>query len=114
LISAKKNDGSYLSFIPANKINSELKFRLDDANANHFRVGGSYVFQQNHPSEFETRTADYLLMYFGASATLKNMKWSLTCNNLLNKTYYDHLSRFKYYGIYNTGRSVIIGVTIPL
>jgi iron complex outermembrane receptor protein len=108
-ISAKKEDGSYLPFIPANKINSEVKFRK---NVSSFAVGGTYVFAQERPSEFERYTPGYFLLYTAAIATWKKTRWSLTCNNLLNKTYYDHLSRLKYYGVYNMGRNVVLGVTI--
>jgi len=43
-------------------------------------------------------------------------------NNLLNKAYYDHLSRFKpgrlsdedtTFGIYNQGRNITFGMNIP-
>jgi iron complex outermembrane receptor protein len=108
-ISAKKDDRSYLPFIPANKINGEVKFRK---NVSSMAVGGTYVFEQNRPAEFESYTPGYFLLYTVASATWKKTRWSLTCNNLLNKTYYDHLSRLKYYGVYNMGRNVVLGVTI--
>jgi iron complex outermembrane receptor protein len=109
LISAKKDDNSHLPFIPANKINSEIKLRKDLLS---FSLGGTYVFEQSRPAEFENNTPEYFLLYTSASATWKKTKWSLTCNNLLNKTYYDHLSRLKYYGVYNMGRNVVLGVTI--
>jgi iron complex outermembrane receptor protein len=38
---------------------------------------------------------------------------SLGCTNLFDKAYYDHLSRFKYFGIYNMGRNVYLNIHIP-
>jgi iron complex outermembrane receptor protein len=116
-ISARKADGNYLPFIPANKINSDLKYflrRNTKASNSSIRVGGTYVFAQNHPSDFETSTNAYFLLNAGGSLTGKRATWSLTCNNLLNKTYFDHLSRFKYYGIYNMGRNIVLCVNFLL
>jgi iron complex outermembrane receptor protein len=112
-IKAKKEDGTYLPFIPANKLNSEVKFHLKSGlkfSNSILRVGGNYVFQQNHPAEFETSTADYFLINAGVTTDWRKMNLSFTCNNLLNKTYYDHLSRFKYYGIANMGRNVVMAI----
>jgi iron complex outermembrane receptor protein len=113
MIKATKEDGSYLPFIPANKLNTEIKFHLKSGlrfSNPVFRVGGNYVFEQNHPAEFETSTSDYFLLNAGLTSDWKKMNLSLACNNLLNKTYYDHLSRFKYYGIANMGRNVVLAI----
>jgi iron complex outermembrane receptor protein len=111
-ISAKKSDGSYLPFIPANRVMSELRFRSEVKNGKNIllRAGVTYTFDQNHPAEFETRTARYLLIHAGLSAEINKIRYSLTCNNLLNENYYDHLSRFKYYGIGNMGRNIVLTI----
>jgi hypothetical protein len=31
----------------------------------------------------------------------------------LNTNYYDHLSRFKAYGIHNIGRNIVLNIQIP-
>jgi iron complex outermembrane receptor protein len=116
-ITAKRSDGEYLPFIPPNKINGGVRYFLDNVAAlknTVARIGLTHVFAQKHPAVFETSTPAYFLLDAGVSCERKQMKFSLTCNNLLNKTYYDHLSRFKYYGIYNMGRNVVLGVTISM
>ena len=114
-ISARKDEGGYLPFIPANKVMGELKLHtksIGKISSPVFRVGGNYVFDQNHPAQFETATNGYFLLNAGITGQLKKISLSLVCNNLLDKNYYDHLSRFKYYGIANMGRNIVIGMNI--
>lgn len=114
-ISARKDDRTYLPFTPANKINAELLYKTSKDHSNSFvRLGSNYFFEQNHVSEFETPTNDYTLLYAGVSLLTNKLRWSLTCNNLLNTNYYDHLSRFKYYGIHNMGRNVVLSINFSL
>ncbi len=113
------DNGNYLPFIPAPKLNSDLKFSFKNSKKiSEFSVkpGFTYVFMQDRPGDFETSTPDYYLVNASASITIKNSKSliqiSASGNNLLNRTYYDHLSRFKYYGIYNIGRNVSLNFKI--
>ncbi len=114
--------GQYLPFIPANKWHNEIRFTSTPSVKrlkNYFLTAGidSY-FKQNKPAQFETLTDAYYLINAGLGGNiiskLKIIKWSVMCNNLLNKVYYDHLSRFKPYSIYNIGRNVAVNVHIPL
>jgi iron complex outermembrane recepter protein len=116
-IEAEKSNGDPLPFIPANKISSEIRLRLPsntNFTNNSVRAGAAYIFDQDRAAEFETPTEGYLLMHAGAITHWRKCDISLTCNNLLNKNYYDHLSRFKYYGIANMGRSIVLGVNFKL
>lgn len=116
-IRAEKEDGSYLPFVPANKINSEIHIHfksIGKLTTPEFRFGNTYVFDQDRPAQFETATAAYSLLFFGVTGQWKKASLSLTCNNLLNKHYYDHLSRFKYYGIANMGRNIVLGINFKL
>lgn len=118
MIRAKTDGGNYLPFIPADRIDGNLKFELGDHgkwNDVYFRAGSQYYFPQNHPGQFETSTSDYTLLDAGIGTILKlnggkNMYMDLCCNNLLNKAYYDHLSRFKEYNIYNIGRNICLNL----
>lgn len=103
----------YLPFIPAQKINNEVKFKTDKFKKLthcYFSINYIYVLAQNKANQFETATPSYQLINAGIGADwpIKNklLNVSLSGNNLLNETYYDHLSRFKYFGIYNIGRSI--------
>ncbi len=113
------NNGNNLPFIAAPKLNSDIKLSFkNNKHINEFTVkpGITYIFKQNRPGNFETETPDYYLVNISASITIKHPKniiqLSVTGNNLLNNTYYDHLSRFKYYGIYNIGRNVSLNFKI--
>lgn len=112
-IEAQKNDGTYLPFIPANKLFSELQWHFKSINKvvnPGFRIGSQYAFSQDRPAEFETTTPGYWIVHAGVSLQYGLVNLSLVANNLLNENYYDHLSRYKYYGISNMGRSLIITV----
>lgn len=116
-IQAEKEDGSYLPFIPANKLTGEIRIHFNSVGAfaaPAFRVGETYVFDQDHPAQFETSTESYSLLFVGITGQIKKASLSLTCNNLLNKYYYDHLSRLKYYGIANMGRNIVLGINLKL
>ncbi len=116
-IVGQTNAHEYLPFIPAQKINNELKLKaseLGKLNNSFIMVGYTYVWAQNTPNQFETSTPAYDLVNAGMGTELRGKKnnfiISLVGTNLLNKAYYDHLSRFKYFGIYNIGRSVSLNL----
>lgn len=113
-------NGSYLPFIPANKIHSSVRYTFDIKNtAKDFYIlgGNDYVFEQHLPSANETKTNSYYLFNAGCGThviTKKNtISVSIICNNLFNTNYYDHLSRFKAYGIHNIGRNIVLNIKIP-
>jgi iron complex outermembrane receptor protein len=111
-IASRKQGGEPLPFIPANKLQSQVSYLF--TNITSVRFGGTYVFAQDHPAEFETRTSDYILFEAGATWQRPSSRFFITCNNLFNNNYYDHLSRFKYYGIANMGRNIVVGVNFNL
>ncbi len=120
-IIGKTDDGNYLPYIPAAKTGTTLKY-MHNASAAVQNVFGSvnfnYVFEQHHPATHETSTPSYYLLNasVGAKFIFKKgeVNVSLTGNNLLGAKYFDHLSRFKNYGIYNIGRNFVLNVGIPL
>lgn len=113
------DDGKYLPFIPAPRLNSDLKFSFTNSkkiSEISVKPGFTYVFAQDRPGDFETATPAYYLLNASASITIKNRRSIIEVfcsgNNLLNAVYYDHLSRFKYFGIYNIGRNISLGFKI--
>ena len=68
-----------------------------------------YSLAQNRIADNETSTPAYNLLNAGLvfefEAKSQKIQLNLSANNLLNETYYDHLSRYKLNGIYNAGRS---------
>lgn len=115
-----KATNSPLPFIPAASLNNELRFEpnikgLDDS---FIKVGLTNVFKQDRFDAFETQTNGYTLLDagVGTAVKLKNGKkinvW-VTGQNLTNKLYYNHLSRYKIAEIYNPGRNISFGVNVP-
>ena len=120
IVTGKLTDGTRLPFIPPAKWTHELRLKCGNGakvkNILAFAIMDHH-FPQEHPAQFETSTDAYWLLNAGASADLQTkynvITFTLTANNLLNKNYYDHLSRFKDYGIHNIGRNIVVHVTVP-
>ena len=116
----KSDNGNYLPYIPANRFTGEVKVQLKKTKkaSLQFKISCVNVEAQNKPSAFETRTKGYYLVNSVIAYTLhsgvRNISCSLTGNNLFNQVYYDHLSRFKYFGIYNVGRNISFNLYYPL
>jgi len=113
----KQENGDYLPLIPANTWRNTL--RTEFSIKKWLQQGYSSLtlestFAQNNVSTFETTTANYNLLNLGLGGDiyLKNIKFStsLSINNLLDKTYINHLSRLKNDGIFNQGRNIVLGV----
>jgi iron complex outermembrane receptor protein len=97
---------SPLPFIPAASLNNELRFEpningLDDS---FIKVGLTNVFKQDRIDIFETETDGYTLLDAGIGTSFKTRNGKLnvwvTGQNLTNKLYYNHLSRYKLAGIF--------------
>ena len=117
----KKDDGSNLPLIPANKWNNTFKgeFELKNWLKEGFAtLNIESTFAQNNNSEFETRTNDYTLVNLGLGGKITINKsvfnFNLNANNVLDKTYVSHLSRLKNDGIPNIGRNIILGVNFTI
>lgn len=115
-----KATNSPLPFIPATSINNEIRFeppfnKLDDS---FIKIGLNNVLKQNRIDMFETITDSYTLLDAGVGTSFKTKKGKMsvwiTGQNLTNKRYFNHLSRYKLPGIYNAGRNVSFGINVPL
>lgn len=113
----KLDNGIYLPFIPAYKVASSIRYEKNlkrKITSCFIEAEYLYLFRQDHPSVFETATADYGLINLFSGATLKashgNWRLGFNITNLTNSTYADHLSRIKYYGLYNPGINFVISV----
>lgn len=110
-------DGSNLPFIPAYKWTSSVRFEKNmpyNISNLHVEPEFIYVFSQTNPAQFETSTPAYFLLNLSSGITIPkpkgNWKIGLTANNLTNKAYFDHLSRLKYYGLYNQGINFVLSL----
>ncbi|RZK47981.1 MAG: TonB-dependent receptor, partial [Pedobacter sp.] len=113
-------DDSALPFIPAASLNNELRFEpnVKGLDNSFVKVGLTNVFKQNRFDAFETQTDGYTLLDAGVGTSFKVKRGKInvwvTGQNLTNKLYYNHLSRYKPVGIYNAGRNVSFGVSVPI
>jgi iron complex outermembrane receptor protein len=111
---------SPLPFIPSASLNNELRFEptIKGLKDSYVKVGLTNVFKQDRFDSFETETKGYTLIDagIGTSLKVKNGKVNLwvTGQNLTNKLYYSHLSRYKPAGIYNPGRNISVGISVPI
>ncbi len=111
------DDGSYLPFIPAYRLNTSVKAKKPLSGHRHIAYIEpelQYVFKQSHPAQFETATPGYLLINIYSGIDIisgkGNWKLALACKNLTDKKYMDHLSRLKYYGLSNEGINFVFSV----
>ncbi|MEI6594320.1 MAG: TonB-dependent receptor [Bacteroidota bacterium] len=114
------NDGTYLPFMPQNKLNNEIVLRgkvFTKINNSFMRVGYNYVFAQNNVAvnEFTTPAYNIVNLSFGGVVKMFKQKFIIAVgiNNLLNELYYDHLSRLRPYGVYNIGMNAFINIKVP-
>lgn len=115
---SKTKDGNYTPFIPAQKISPSVQYgfglkRLDNLSV---FTNADYCFAQNNVYPGEIATPRYILWNAGISAVVHQENtaydFSISANNLLNTAYYDHLSRFKYFGLLNVGRNITLMLKI--
>ncbi|HAN79102.1 MAG TPA: hypothetical protein DCQ31_15720 [Bacteroidales bacterium] len=119
-VTGKKANGDYLPFIPANKINIELRLekeKLGFLQNAYVKINSLTAFNQNNPAPDEEKTAGYNLFDFGIGANIKistqKLAIGLSANNIFDKKYVDHLSTLKEVGYFNPGRNIALSVKIP-
>ncbi len=83
----------------------------------YLSLGIDLISKQNRYDAFETVTDGYALINasIGTDLMLGKTKttWFISGSNLTNKSYFDHLNRLKYVGVYNPGRDITFGIVIP-
>lgn len=105
--------GEYLPYMPANKFTPEIRYETQKEQRSIYIFGNTnFVAGQPLANTYENPTPAYYLVNMGAGITWKkrrlNYSLSLIGNNLLNEAYYDHLSRFKNFGLLNIGRDISV------
>lgn len=118
-----------LPFIPAASLRNEIKFEpnIKSLKSSYISIGLDSYFAQNRIESFETSTSGYSLLRAGIGTAFnvgkQLVRLNVSGNNLLNKAYFDHLSRFKpgrlddtnpNFGVFNPGRNVTFGIYVPL
>lgn len=120
MVIAKNSNGEYLPRIPAFNLSNTLKLDLK----NWKKLENSFIsfttntiFAQNFIADFETPTNSYILLDAKIGTELKlgkqRLELSIGATNLLNQSYYNHLSQLKADGIYDMGRNLVVSVKVP-
>lgn len=111
---AKKDDGSWLPLIPANKFRGNVHLLMPHSIGKIHNINlafhSVYTAPKNQVAAAELRSPSYWLHSISLSARLKSLKCILTCNNLTNTYYNDHLSLLRPLGIRDIGRNVVLNL----
>lgn len=120
-VTGKQSNADYLPLIPANQWKNNIRgeFNIQNWLTKGFAsLQVNHTLAQNNFSQFETKTNAYTLINLGLGGTLKigksTIDLNLNANNVLNKTYINHLSRLKTDGIPNMGRNIILGMNFRI
>jgi iron complex outermembrane receptor protein len=116
----KLNSGEHLPLMPADRITLELRGQIKKILSVYrpYLTMDTYTsLKQNRPGQYETPTGEYTLFNLSIGGELKFEKqfllMAVTVKNVFNRTYTDHLSRFKPIGANNMGRNIVLSARIP-
>lgn len=119
-VTGVQDNGSYLPFIPASKINLEVraeKEKLLFLKQAYASVHTTTAFDQNNTAPDETTTPGYTLVDVAIGGSIKVQKQLISivvsANNLFDTQYTDHLSTLKEVGISNPGRNIALTLKVP-
>jgi iron complex outermembrane recepter protein len=119
-VRGEQDDGSYLPFMPADKIISKVKFILSkyiSLENSFFSIGFRNYLKQDRTAAAEIPTPAYTLLDVGLGADIYlfslKLRTVINATNLLDKKYYDHLSLLKPLGVLDMGRNISLSVSVP-
>jgi iron complex outermembrane receptor protein len=119
-VDGQLENGDYLPFIPATKINFEVKLTKSKIGILHeayAAIQSSTSTDQHHPAPDEIATEAYSLidLSFGSSIFVRKQELQLGVgiNNLFDTKYSDHLSTLKEVGLFEPGRNIYLTIRIP-
>lgn len=120
VIGQRRSDMSFLPYIPAFRWTQTVDFRLKNTGIlknPYISILGNLVFDQNRSAPLEDDTPGYYLLGLNVGGSVpvgKNMlDVYVSGTNLLNRTYLDHMSLFRPFGVNQLGRNVAVNVRIP-
>ncbi len=116
----KQKNGDYLPFIPAHKLNFELRGEIEKMAFLHkpfLAIHTGTAFNQNNAAPDETATNGYTLVDLSLGGQIKAgqqyISIGISANNLLDKKYIDHLSTLKEVNMYDPGRNITLYLRVP-
>ncbi len=116
----KQNNGTFLPFVPAHKLNFEVraeKEKLAFFKNTFIAFSVQNAFKQENTADDETPTDAYSLFDTSLGGSIpwdnQNINLQLSVTNMFDQKYIDHLSTLKEVGLFNPGRSFNISLRIP-
>jgi iron complex outermembrane receptor protein len=116
----KREDGTYLPFMPADKLNGKVKLNLPDWSVFYnfyVFVSADYYFKQTKTAVDELPSDSYILINSGIQSafTISNtaVNFSVVGTNLFDEYYISHLSILKPLGVHDIGRNITLSVDVP-
>ncbi len=112
----KKENNEYLPFIPAQKLNFEVRVNKEKLlffKDIFVKLHSTMVFEQSKVAVGEIKTEGYTLFDANCGFNISRFIISLGVNNIFDKKYVDHLSTLKMINFYNSGRNFTFSVKIP-
>jgi iron complex outermembrane receptor protein len=104
----------HLTFIPADRVGTQITFQPLKQSTFEIFARNQYIFRQNRPGFGEEQTRGYNLLDFGMNYKVKlgdhRLNIGLTAFNLLNQTYFDHISILRAFKITAPGRNLMLNV----
>jgi iron complex outermembrane receptor protein len=113
-LDARRDDGSWLPFSPANRFLFDSKYFLPARSSKYqnafLSFGVNYTQKQDHTDIYEIPSTGYWLINAGAGVSFKSVRILLSCRNLADQKYYDFLSRLKFCGLNDMGRNIVLNL----
>jgi iron complex outermembrane receptor protein len=116
----KRENGTYLPFMPADKLNGKAKFNIPDWSVFFdfsFFVSADFYFKQTRAAAEEDSTDAYVLINTGIQSSFSlwdnPLNFSIVVTNLFDEYYINHLSLLKPLGIHDIGRNITLSVDVP-
>jgi len=116
----KREDGTYLPFMPADKLSGKVKLNIPDWSVFYnfsFFISGDYYFKQARTAAEEAPTDAYTLVNAGIKSTVNlwdnPVNFSIVGTNIFDEYYINHLSILKPLGVHDIGRNFTLSVDVP-
>lgn len=107
----RTDDNSYLPMMTPTKLSNTLYFNFNDFgkfSKSSFSINLASTMDQNKIEANELKTKGYSLLNLGVFTTYKKIDFTLTANNVLDKNYVNHMSRYRQFNISEPGLNVCI------
>jgi len=116
----KRENGMYLPFMPADKLNGKIKYDVPDWSVFYnfsFFVSADYYFKQTKTTIDESPSSSYTLFNAGIQSAFNLLNtavnFSIVGTNLFDEYYISHLSILKPLGVHDIGRNITLSVDVP-